>query len=48
MARTQFFLLNSVGHAFRFHQGPEFLICRDWVRMQDIAAEGLQSAENQV
>jgi len=33
MARTRNFLLNSVVHAFRFHQGPEFLICRDWVRI---------------
>jgi len=27
------FLSNSMLHAVRSHQGPEFLLCRNWVRI---------------
>jgi len=48
MARNRNVLLNLVVHTFRFHQGPEFLVCRSGSALHDIAAEGLQSAENKV
>src|SRR6218665_1439289 len=44
---AQYFLSNSVVHAFRCHQGHEFWlhVCRE---LHDIAVEGLHSAKTQL